>query len=96
MNRDKQIYKKINDAVKILCEVYDILNSNEEINNNDDKNINKFLAISEFTKKYPEFTQGKLRHFIHQNTNNFKEKCISRVGTKIYIREDAFFDWINE
>jgi len=92
MNKNQKIYEKINQAVRLLCDVYDILNEKEEIEVSDDKD--KLLKISQFLKLYPEFTQGQIRWYIHQNIKDFNEKVTIRLGTKIFIKEKEFFQWI--
>ena len=94
MSRDKEIYKKINDAVKILCDVYDLLNEKEE--KIIDKENPNLISVGEFSKIYPTFTQGAIRNYIHVNLNNFNEKVTRRVGKRILINEKLFFEWVND
>lgn len=95
MNRDKQIYEKINQAVRLLCDVYDLLNQEVGFKNSD-SNQTSLFTITQFINKYPTFTQGQIRHYIHQNINNFNEKVIRRVGKRILINDSLFFKWIEE
>ena len=56
----------------------------------------KLSTVSLFSKKYPAFPEGGLRFIIfHAETNGFA-KCILRVGRKVLIDEDMFFQIIEE
>lgn len=95
MNRDQKIYEKINQSIRLLCDVYDLLNEKVESNkNSSDENL--LLSIKDFIKKHSSFTEGAIRYYIHQNVNNFKEKVIRKVAKRIYINEKLFFEWVNE
>lgn len=91
--KNNRIYDKINEAVRLLCDVYDILNEEEEEIITDPVE-DTLLKISKFLKKYPDFTNGQIRNYIHQNLKDFNEKVTVRLGTTIFIKEKAFFQWI--
>lgn len=95
MNRDQKIYEKINQSIRLLCDVYDLLNEKVDVIENS-SNENILLPIKDFTKKHPTFTEGAIRNYIYQNVNNFKEKVIRKVGSRVYINEKLFFEWIND
>ncbi len=94
-NRDKQIYEKINSAVRLLCDVYELLNEEyEEPTCNENKY--DFLTIKDFCEKHTFISVASIRDKIYRNPNDFVEKCTSKIGKRIYIREHAFFEWMNE
>lgn len=94
MNRDQQIQMKINEAVRLLCDVYDILAIQEERQFTPDKE--NLLSIKDFCKKNTFITNGAIRMYIHENRNNFNEKVVVRIGKKILLKEKCFFEWMNE
>jgi hypothetical protein len=52
------------------------------------------LSVNDFAKKYPTFTKGTLRAYIfNADSNGFKE-VIRRIGARVYIKENAFFNWV--
>lgn len=91
MNKDKKIYEKINQAVRLLCDVYEILNEeHEEIKTES----GKLFKISQFLELHPEYTAGQIRNYIFQNINNFNEKVTVRIARNIFIKEKDFFRWL--
>ena len=65
------------------------------------------LTVKEFSRKYPSFPEGGLRHLIFNSSerknsrgevvsgNGMEEQgVLVRVGRKILIDEDKFFSWI--
>lgn len=92
MNRDQQIHEKINQAVRLLCDVYELLNKKEE-SKNDQKIL---LTISQFVKKHSSFSHAQIRNYIFNNIKNFNEKVTRRVGKRIFIDEDLFFKWMGD
>lgn len=82
------IYDKINQAVKLLCEVYDILNN---IKDEKTKENPIYLSMKDFSIKHPTFTQGALRHFYHTNHQDFNNECTVKIRGKILIDEEKFF-----
>lgn len=93
MNRDQKIYEKINNAIRLLCDVYEILNEKQEILIPNVTSRN-YLGVTQFSEKYPEYTKPRLRHFINVNKDGFNEMVTKRIGKKILINEDRFFEWI--
>lgn len=54
------------------------------------------LSVNEFADKYPTFTKGTLRAYIfNADSNGFKE-VIRRIGARVYIKERAFFEWVEQ
>lgn len=55
-----------------------------------------YYTVPQFCQKHPAFTQGGMRHFIFFESQNglANSGAIIRVGRKILIRENRFFDWL--
>ena len=58
--------------------------------------VTNFLTVKQFAEKHPAFSIGSLRDLIfHSQFNGMDEyKVICRVGAKILINEDRFFEWV--
>lgn len=52
-------------------------------------NLNQILQ----NEKYP-FTKGQMRAFLLKRESNGLEKCIRKIGMRVYFREDLFDEWI--
>ena len=53
-------------------------------------------TVKQFSIDHPAFSEGGLRHLIfHEHENGF-HKCIRRVGRRVLIDEQAFFEWVAE
>lgn len=54
------------------------------------------LTVKQFSEKHSAFPIGGLRHLIfHEHENGF-HKCVKRVGRRVLIDEQAFFEWVTE
>ncbi len=55
-----------------------------------------YLTVQQFTVKHTAFNTGGLRSLIfNENTNGLaKSGAIVRIGRKVLIREDLFFNWV--
>ena len=55
-----------------------------------------YLSVTQFTQKHPAFAVGGLRHFIfNEHKNGLKESgAIVRLGRKLLINEELFFNWV--
>jgi hypothetical protein len=60
--------------------------------------IPALFTVKQFTSKHPGFPEGGLRHQIfHENTNGLRASgAIVRVGRKVLINEEKYFDWIEQ
>lgn len=56
----------------------------------------KLLTIKQFSKLYPAFNEGGLRHLVFNEHRNGFSKCIRRVGRKVLIHVPSFFEWVDE
>lgn len=54
------------------------------------------LTVSQFVDRNPAFTEGGLRwQIFHEDQNGLKEaRAIIRLGRKIMIDSDRFFEWL--
>jgi hypothetical protein len=56
--------------------------------------MSNLLTVKQFAEHHPAFSEASLRyHIFHEETNGLSSALV-RVGRKILIKEDAFFDWI--
>lgn len=55
-----------------------------------------YSTVKQFSKKYPAFPIGTLRHQIfNEETNGLKKaRAIVRNGRRVLIREDRYFAWL--
>ncbi len=51
------------------------------------------LTVKQFSAKHPAFSQGALRHLIFNEKTNGFQKATLRIGRRVYINEESFFDW---
>lgn len=66
--------------------------------------MTNLYTVREFARKHSElFSEASLRYHIHNSEKREHSKCktpnglkpaLIRVGRKILIKEDAFFDWV--
>lgn len=58
----------------------------------------KLSTVKLFSKEYPSFPEGGLRHLIfHAGSNGLQASgALVRVGRKILIDEKLFFEWVSE
>lgn len=53
-----------------------------------------YLKVSQMAEKHPAFSEASLRYLIFNETKNGIDKCIKRVGRKVLINEEKFFEWL--
>lgn len=57
---------------------------------------NRLIPVTEWPNHHCWPPIGGLRHLIfHEHENGF-HKCVRRVGRRVLIDENAFFEWIAE
>lgn len=56
----------------------------------------KLLTVPQFSEQNPAFPKGGLRwQIFNEDTNGLKESgAIIRVGRKVLIDADRYFDWV--
>lgn len=57
---------------------------------------NDLISVNDFSDKYPTFTRGTLRAYIFNAKKNGFNEVIRRIGSRIYIKEHLFFEWIEK
>jgi hypothetical protein len=60
------------------------------------KKIRNLMKISKFSSKYESFSESALRHYIFNADRNGFSKAIKRIGRKVLIDEEEFFNWIEQ
>lgn len=57
---------------------------------------NELFTVKQFAQMHKAFTEGCLRALIfNAEANGFKD-VIRRIGGRVLIREDLFFDWVEK
>lgn len=58
--------------------------------------IYQYLTVSQFIEQYKAFTLGGLRSLIFNEHQNglASSGAIIRIGRKVLINENKFFDWV--
>jgi hypothetical protein len=61
-------------------------------------NISKprLLTVNQFLEEHNFLSHGGLRFLLFNSQKNGLEKAIKRLGRKILIDEQKFFEWVNE
>lgn len=57
--------------------------------------INKYLTVRQWVNEHPWPPIGGLRHLIFNAEANGFNKVIRRIGRRVLIDEDEFFNWVN-
>ncbi len=53
----------------------------------------KYFSVKQFAERH-NLSEGSLRHLLFfKDENNFKD-CVRKVGKKIYISEEDYFNWM--
>lgn len=53
-----------------------------------------YLTVKQMAAKHPAFSESSLRYHIFNEEKNGIDKAIKRVGRKILINENSFFEWL--
>jgi hypothetical protein len=58
--------------------------------------MDSVVSVKLFSERHPSFPQGGLRHLIFNADQNglAKSGAIIRVGRKVLLDEDKFFEWV--
>ena len=54
------------------------------------------IAVSQWNKYHDFPTIGALRKLIFYSERNGIDKCVRKIGGRLYIEESAFFEWVDE
>lgn len=57
---------------------------------------NDLISVNDFADKYPTFTKGTLRAYIFNADKNGFREVIRRIGSRVYIKENSFFQWVDK
>ncbi len=53
------------------------------------------LTIKQFSDKHPAFSESSIRWMLHKKDQRPGfEDCYYRISNRVYIKEQAFFDWL--
>lgn len=55
----------------------------------------RFIPVGDWGKYHPWPPLGGLRHLIFNAQKNGFGRCLRKVGSRVLIDEQAFFDWID-
>lgn len=56
----------------------------------------KLIAVSQWNRYHDFPTVGALRNLIFFSDKNGIDKCVRKIGGRLYIEESAFFEWVDE
>lgn len=56
--------------------------------------MSNLLTVKQFAAKHAAFSEASLRYHIFNEKNNGLSCALIRVGRKILIKENEFFEWI--
>ena len=59
-----------------------------------DTNLEDYLDLKTFIKKYPQFTEGQLRWIVVCKDKLGLADAIKRVGKRLYFHVPTFVKWI--
>lgn len=59
-------------------------------------NQNRIIPVTKWNQYYDYPTTGALRALIFNAEKNGFDKVIRRIGGRVLIKEDAFFDWVEK
>ncbi len=62
----------------------------------DKKKRPNLSTVGGLLKKYPWLTEGGIRHFLFHMNENGLHRAVKKMGRRILIDEDEFFNWIEE
>jgi hypothetical protein len=53
-------------------------------------------TVRQFCQKHPAFTLGSTRWLLFHRQTNGLEEAVVKIGRRVLIDEDKFFDWLDE
>lgn len=65
--------------------------------NNNQITVPHLLTVKQFISTFPAFSYGSIRGYIfYEDSNGMKEnKVIKRIGGKVLVDVEAFFQWVD-
>lgn len=58
--------------------------------------MSNLLTVRQFAERHKAFSENSLRHIIFNATENQFSPAIRRIGRRVFIAEDAFFDVVEK
>jgi hypothetical protein len=62
-------------------------------NQNSEMTSPKYFSVRAFCERQ-NLSEGAVRSWLFFNQNDFTKKCTRKVGRKIYVLEEKFFEWM--
>ena len=59
-------------------------------------NKKRIGTVKQCLEAYPAFTNGGLRGWIFYNTDDFRTRCVIKVGSKLLIDYDEVDQWLKD
>jgi hypothetical protein len=56
----------------------------------------RLFTVSQFIERHPWCTKGGMRHFLFYRESNGLDKAILKIGKRLLIDEDKFFEWLEQ
>ncbi len=56
----------------------------------------KLVTVDQFCADNPAFTKGSMRWLLFRRDNNGLSRAILKVGRRVLIDVDEFFEWIDD
>lgn len=61
---------------------------------NQETKVRLLIPVTKWNEKHPYPSVSQLRWHIFRPENGF-EKCIVRIGKRVLIDEEAYFEWVH-
>lgn len=59
-------------------------------------NFQDLMTVNQVVRENPTLTSGAVRWMIFNSTSNGMDKCLVRIGRRVYINRPAFNQWLEE
>ncbi len=63
---------------------------------NDQRNSRRFIPLTKWNEYHPWPPLGGLRHLVFFKKQNGFHRVVKKVGSRILLDEQAFFEWVDE
>lgn len=58
--------------------------------------LDNIVPLKEFLKRYPWYHEGGIRHLIHNKNKNGFDKCVKKLGNRIFIDVNEFTHFLKK
>jgi len=58
--------------------------------------MKKLLTVKQLADAVPGFAVGGIRQWLFYDTDNFRSKCVVKIGAKVLLDLDAVQQWLDE